>query len=265
MIEPRPKDFRPIGAALPWGPEDFARHLRLVGREAYCDRHPFHRRLVEGRLTREQIQAWVANRYYYQRALPIVDAIVMSRCPVRDVRRIWVQRILDHDGTAIEPGRIERWLVLGEAVGLTRDEIVSDRLLVPATRFAVDAYVQFVRERPWVEGVSTSLTDQFAPPLMADRLAALERHYPWIDGDALGFFRMRLSQAPRDARDALRIVIDHARRRPEQELAVEALRFKCQMLWAQLDALLSVEVEEPADAIANLSSEAPARQAVARG
>src|SRR5436305_3320142 len=165
----------------PWKPDEFTEQLRQVGRQQYHDKHPFHRLMNQGRLDREQICLWVANRFYYQKNIPIKDALLLARCPVREVRRRWVQRILDHDGTGTDPGGIEKWLRLGEAVGLSRDDLEGDRLLLPGVRFAVDAYVNFVGSRPWVEGVAASLTELFAPPLLAERLAALARHYPWID------------------------------------------------------------------------------------
>src|SRR5262245_59016734 len=159
-----------------WSPEQFTEQLREVGRQQYHDKHPFHRLMNDGRLDREQIRLWVANRFYYQKNIPIKDALLLARCPVREVRRCWVQRILDHDGTGTAPGGIEKWLRLGEAVGLTRDELERDRRLLPGVRFAVDAYVQFVGTRPWIEGVASSLTELFAPQLMTTRLAAFDTH-----------------------------------------------------------------------------------------
>jgi pyrroloquinoline-quinone synthase len=221
----------------PWTPDGFTAELRAVGREAYHDRHPFHRRMNDGRLGREELRTWVANRFYYQRCLPRKDAILLSRCPDREVRRVWVQRILDHDGHGDDPGGIERWLRLGEAVQLSRDELDRGARLLPAVRFAVDAYVEFVATRPWIEGVASSLTELFAPRLMAERLAAFERHYPWIDAAGLAYFRERLVQAPRDADHGLSLVLERCRTRPEQERAVAALRFKCEVLTAMLDAV----------------------------
>src|SRR5262245_60489586 len=148
----------------PWRPDEFVEQLRLVGRRQYHDKHPFHRLMNEGRLHRDQIQLWVANRFYYQKNIPIKDAFLLARCPIRDVRRRWVQRILDHDGSADDPGGIEKWLRLGEAAGLERDDLEHDRLLLPGVRFAVDAYLNFVGTRPWIEGVASSLTELFAPP-----------------------------------------------------------------------------------------------------
>jgi len=221
----------------PWLPEEFTEELRQVGRRRYHDRHPFHLRMNNGELSREQLQCWVANRFYYQKSIPIKDALLLSRCPVRDVRRHWVQRIIDHDGTATDPGGIEKWLRLGEGVGLSRDALECDRRLLPAVRFAVDAYVQFVATRPWVEGVASSLTELFAPDLMKERLAAFEKYYPWIDPEALAYFRSRPPLATRDSEHGLAVVHRYCETREQQERAVAALEFKCEVLWAQLDAI----------------------------
>jgi pyrroloquinoline-quinone synthase len=191
----------------------------------------------EGRLDRDQIRLWVANRFYYQKNIPIKDAILLARCPLREVRRRWVQRILDHDGTDTDPGGIEKWLRLGEAAGLSRADLENDRLLLPAVRFAVDGYVNFVATRPWIEGVAASLTELFAPALMTRRLAAFEAHYRWIDPAALAYFRSRPPLAARDSEHGLALVLTNCQSREEQERAVAALRFKCDVLCAQLDAL----------------------------
>jgi pyrroloquinoline-quinone synthase len=205
--------------------------------QRYHDRHPFHRKMNEGGLSRRQVQGWVANRFYYQENLPLKDAAILANCPHREVRRRWIRRILDHDGTVDGEGGIEAWLRLGEAVGLTRDEVQDERHVVPGVRFAVDAYVTFARTRPWVEAVASSLTELFAPDLMTERLAAFERFYPWIDRDGLAYFRARLDQAPRDAEHALEVVTEHCRSTEEQARAVAALSFKCDVLWSMLDAI----------------------------
>jgi pyrroloquinoline-quinone synthase len=204
--------------------------------QRYHDRHPFHRRMNDGELSRRQLQGWAANRFYYQENLPRKDAAILANCPYPEVRRRWIQRILDHDGTAEGEGGIEAWLRLGEAVGLTRGEMRDGRHVVPGVRFAVDAYVTFARTRPWVEAVASSLTELFAPDLMADRLAAFERHYPWIDRQGLAYFRARLTQAPRDSEHALEVVTEHCRTPDRQAAAVAALSFKCDVLWSVLDA-----------------------------
>jgi pyrroloquinoline-quinone synthase len=205
--------------------------------QRYHDRHPFHRKMNEGALSRRQVQGWVANRFYYQENLPLKDAAILANCPHREVRRRWIRRILDHDGTVDGEGGIEAWLLLAEAVGLTRDEVQDERHVVPGVRFAVDAYVNFSRTRPWVEAVASSLTELFAPDLMAERLAAFERHYPWIDPQGLAYFRARLTQAPRDSEHALQVVLEHCRTPDEQAAAVAALSFKCDVLWSMLDAI----------------------------
>jgi pyrroloquinoline-quinone synthase len=221
--------------------ESFVAALRAQSRR-YHDQHPFSRRMIEGSLSRGQIQGWVANRFYYQETIPRKDAAILANCPEREVRRRWIRRILDHDGAAdgeggIEAGGIEAWLRLGEAVGLPREEIADERHVVPGVRFAVDAYLTFARTRPWTEAVASSLTELFAPDLMAERLAAFERHYSWIDPQGLAYFRARLTQAPRDSEHALEVVTGHCRTPDQQAAAVAALSFKCDVLWSVLDAI----------------------------
>jgi pyrroloquinoline-quinone synthase len=205
--------------------------------QRYHSRHPFHRMMNEGRLSRRQIQGWVANRFYYQENIPRKDAAILANCSDREVRRRWIRRIHDHDGTADGEGGIEAWLRLGEAAGLTREEMWDERHVVPGVRFAVDAYVTFARTRPWVEAVASSLTELFAPDLMAERLAAFERFYTWIDPAGLAYFRARLTQAPRDSEHALEVVIEHCRTPEEKARAVAALSFKSDVLWSMLDAI----------------------------
>jgi pyrroloquinoline-quinone synthase len=215
---------------------EFLERLREQGGH-YHDRHPFHQRMNAGLLSREQIQGWIANRFCYQVNLPRKDANILANCPVPAVRVRWIQRIEDHDGTPGAPGGIEAWLRLGVAAGLTRDEMMSQDRVVPGVRFAVDAYVNFCRGAPWTEAVASSLTELFAPDLMAVRLAAFERHYPWIDRAGLAYFRNRLSQAPRDSEHALEVVTAHCLSAEQQDAAVAALSFKCDVLWAMLDAI----------------------------
>jgi pyrroloquinoline-quinone synthase len=191
----------------------------------------------DGSLSREELQRWVANRYYYQRSIPLKDAAILSNCPEPDVRRFWIGRILDHDGIESGGGGIESWLRLGEALGLSREKLTSERRVLPSVRYSVDAYVGFCRRRPWVEGVAASLTELFGPRAIRVRLDALERHYSWIDPAALEYFRARLQQAPRDADHALDLVIQRCRTAEQQDRAVAALAFKCDVLWAQLDAI----------------------------
>ncbi|WEK54665.1 MAG: pyrroloquinoline-quinone synthase PqqC [Candidatus Cohnella colombiensis] len=217
--------------------EAFTVRLRRVGELHYHDKHPFHTRMHEGELSREQLQAWVANRFYYQRNIPVKDALILSKIPSREDRRIWIQRIVDHDGSTENEGGIETWIRLGETVGLSREEMWDDRHLLPAVRFAVDAYVNFCRHKPWVEAVASSLTELFVPILMSHRIAVFERVYPWIKQEGLEYFRSRLVQAPRDAEHGLRVVLRECSSRKEQEQAIAALTFKCDVLWSILDAL----------------------------
>ena len=216
--------------------EGFIGALRAQS-QRYHSRHPFHRMMNEGRLSRRQLQGWVANRFYYQENIPRKDAAILANCPDREVRRRWIRRIHDHDGTADGEGGIEAWLRLGEAAGLTREEMWDERHVVPGVRFAVDAYVTFARTRPWVEAVASSLTELFAPDLMAERLTAFERFYTWIDPAGLAYFRTRLTQAPRDSEHALEVVIEYCRTPEEKARAVAALSFKSDVLWSMLDAI----------------------------
>ena len=190
-----------------------------------------------GELSRDELQRWVMNRFYYQKCIPLKDAAILSNCPEVAVRREWIQRIIDHDGTDQDTGGIESWLRLGEALGVSREELESERGVLPAVRYAVDAYVNFARQRPWIEAVASSLTELFGPAAIRVRLDALERHYPWIDPDGLEYFRTRLVKAPRDADYALGLTVARCESRERQEAAIAALRFKTEMLWAQLDAI----------------------------
>jgi len=226
----------PIGHEAPWKPDELVARLRAQGNR-YHNLHPFHVRMDSGALSREELQRWVANRFYYQRCIPLKDAAILANCPEIEVRRAWIRRIVDHDGTAPGTGGIESWLRLGEALGVSRDELLSERRVLPAVRYAVDAYVNFARQKPWIEAVASSLTELFGPAAIRVRLAALEAHYAWIDPAGLEYFRSRLDQAPRDAQHALDLVLEHCTTREQQERAVAALRFKTEMLWAQLEAI----------------------------
>jgi pyrroloquinoline-quinone synthase len=209
----------------------------------YHDRHPFHVLMNTGQLNRQQIQGWVANRYYYQKVIPIKDAAILSNCPYPDVRRRWIQRILDHDGEEERQGGTEAWLRLGEAVGLSRQDVLDERLVVPTVRFAADAYVTFARTRAWIEGVASSLTELFAPDLMSERIAAFERYYTWVEPDGLAYFRARLTLAPRDSAHAIEVVTQHCVTREQQDRAVAALAFKCDVLWSILEGIHHAYVE----------------------
>jgi pyrroloquinoline-quinone synthase len=241
-----------------WDRATFVKNLRAVGERAYHDKHPFHIAMNEGRLSPQALRGWVANRFYYQQNIPAKDAAILANCPLREVRRIWIHRILDHDGVASKPsdqfasprerftpgeppladeGGIEAWLRLGEACGLTREELLENRHLQPGVRFAVDAYVHFARTQPWPLSVAASLTELFAPDLMATRLVAFEKFYTWIDPHGLDYFRRRVVQARRDSSEALEITVEHCNTRQLQDGAVRALAFKCDVLWAMLDTI----------------------------
>jgi pyrroloquinoline-quinone synthase len=224
----------------PWTPLEFEQQLRSRGR-SYHIHHPFNVMLNEGRATPEQVRGWVANRFYYQISIPIKDAAIMANCPDRAVRRGWVQRILDPDGFAIggvrDEGGIEAWLRLAQATGLGRDEVLDLRHVVPAMRFAVDAYVNFARRAPWQEAVCSSLTELFAPEIHKQRLATWPEHYGWIEPAGLGYFRDRVSRARRDVEQGLAVTLEHFRTRAQQERALEVLQFKLDVLWAMNDAM----------------------------
>jgi pyrroloquinoline-quinone synthase len=192
---------------------------------------------VAGTLARDQVQAWVANRYYYQKQIPVKDAAVLANLPSAEHRREWISRIYDHDGTGNgADGGTASWLALARAVGLDDDDVRSERMVAPSTRFAVDAYVNFARLRPWIESVASSLTELFGPPVMQRRVAAIVEKYPWIDRSGLAYFERRIPLAKRDADTALAWVLQEATTPDVQERCVEALRFKCEVLWSILDA-----------------------------
>lgn len=218
-------------------PDQLEAAIRKVGAERYHDKHPFHTLLHGGRLNKGQVQAWALNRYCYQAGVPRKDAALMSRVTDRELRREWVHRILDHDGASGEEGGIERWLVLTDALGLQRDYVISMEGALPATRFAVEAYVNFVRERSLLEAVASSLTELFAPSIHKQRIAGMLENYDFIGERAMQYFRRRLDQANRDADFALDYVKRNALTPETQGAAVAAVRFKCNVLWAQLDAL----------------------------
>jgi pyrroloquinoline-quinone synthase len=222
-----------------WDHKTCVQRLRAIGMRAYHDKHPFHVAMNEGGLSPEALRGWVANRFYYQQNIPIKDAAILANCPVREVRRAWVHRILDHDGTMTRPmeGGIEAWLRLGEACGLSRDELLNNRHLLPGVRFAVDAYVNFARTQPWPIAIASSLTELFAPDLMTARLAAFEKFYQWIDPRGLDYFRRRLTQARRDSDEALGITLEYCNTPELQREAVRALEVKCDVLWSMLDAI----------------------------
>lgn len=230
-------------AAAPLSAEELERQLRVIGAERYHDKHPYQILMHEGKLTRTQIQAWVLNRFYYQSRIPMKDAAILSNAPDQEFRRVWIQRIIDHDGRDPGTGGIARWIKLGEAVGLSASTLTSFCYVLPGVRFAVDAYVNFARTRPLLEAVASSLTELFSANIISRRVAALRAHYPWIDPQGLAYFEARLVEGPRDADFALNYVITQARTREEQEHVLAALRFKCDVLWSLLDALYLAYIE----------------------
>ena len=221
----------------PLSPEGLEAELRAIGPVRYHDLHPFHDLLHDGKLNKGQVQAWALNRYVYQAAIPRKDASLIGRCEDRELRREWLHRVADHDGAGDDPGGIERWLILTDALGLDRDYVISQEGALPATKFAVEAYVRFVRERTLIEAVASSLTELFAPSIHKRRIAGMLANYSFIDEKVVAYFRRRMDQAPRDAGFALDYVKRNARTLAGQRGAVAALKFKTDVLWAQLDAL----------------------------
>ena len=218
-------------------PEDLERRLRKIGEDYYHDKHPFHRLLHTGKLNKGQVQAWALNRYCYQAAIPIKDARLMARLPCHDLRREWRQRVADHDGDAEGKGGIERWLKLTGGLGLDRDYVTSQDGALPASRFAADAYIRFVSEMPLLDAIASSLTEIFSPVIIAERMAGMLANYDFVTEELLAYFKPRLTQARRDVDFALQYVLDNARDVEQQEGVLNALRFKCDVLWSQLDAL----------------------------
>lgn len=221
-------------AILP--PAEFIARFHAIGEERYHNKHPFHQLMHEGKLTRGQLQAWALNRYVYQSRIPIKDATILARSDDADFRRVWRKRIIDHDGDGTKPGGIEKWLRLVEATGLKREQAIRGEGILPATRYAVDAYVEFVRSRTFLEAVASSLTELFSTTLITLRMDRLRQHYPWLSS-GLDYFQGRITQAPEDVNFALAWVVEHAKTAEQQELALGALRAKCDILWAMLDAI----------------------------
>jgi pyrroloquinoline-quinone synthase len=220
----------------PLAPDDLAAALRAFNSSYYAG-HPFHQLMHDGQLTKRQLQGWVANRLAYQRAIPRKDAAIISNCPEPDVRRMWLTRIVDHDGTEPGGGGIEMWIRLGEALGVPREEMEDERHVLPGVRFATEAYVTFCKTKPWIEAVASSLTELFAPDLMRRRIEAFPRHYPWVNLDALEYFKSRLVQAPRDSRQGLDLVLTRCTTVETQRRAFGALAFKLELLWVMIDTI----------------------------
>ncbi|MGB0747527.1 MAG: pyrroloquinoline-quinone synthase PqqC [Magnetospiraceae bacterium] len=224
-------------------PDELEGRLRDIGARRYHNLHPFHKLLHGGKLNKRQVSAWALNRFCYQAAIPRKDASLIGRCTDRALRREWLHRVTDHDGQDGDEGGIERWLILTDGLGLDRDYVISQRGALPATKFAVEAYVRFVREKTLLEAVASSLTELFAPGIHKERIAGMLEHYDFISDDVMPYFTRRLSQAPRDAAFALSYVREHARTPEAQQGVMDALTFKTEVLWAQLDALHYAYVE----------------------
>jgi len=218
-------------------PEEFSDAMQQIGDQRYHNLHPFHKMLHGGELNHGQVQAWALNRYYYQASIPIKDLTLMARMPASELRRAWRSRVLDHDGVDVETGGISRYLQLTDRLGLERDYVISTDGILPATRYAVDAYINFVTSRTLLEAIASSLTELFAPAIHRERIKGLSKCYEWADEYALAYFKKRLNEAPKDAKFGKAYVIREARNRDQQELVLKAIRFKTDILWAQLDAL----------------------------
>ena len=252
LLKPGTDDEPNFHLQAPLEPEALHQLLLSVGQHRYHSLHPFHRLLHDGKLSRLQVQAWALNRYCYQSAIPRKDASLMARCRDPELRRHWRQRIVDHDGDPLsgegagdfnDRGGIRRWLHLTSALGLPDEEVQSHRGVLPATHFAVEAYVRFVAEGSLLEAVASSLTELFAPKIISERVQGMLANYSFVDPEALEYFSHRISQAPRDSDFALHYVLEQARSLPEQQSVVDALLFKCNVLWAQLDALYFAYVD----------------------
>jgi pyrroloquinoline-quinone synthase len=227
---------------LPRG--EFIEQLRAEGARRYHDHHPFHVAMHSGTLQREQLQAWVRNRYYYQTRIPIKDALIVAKSEDPAFRRQWIRRIHDHDGEQPGQGGLALWLRLAAGVGLDPDEVASLQGVLPGVRFACDGYVQLVRERSLLEAVASSLTEFFAPDLMSRRIAAWEQHYPWVSSDVLEYFRSRVPRARTDSLEAVEYVVAHARTRDDQRRCIAALIRKTEILWHLLDCVTLAHAPE---------------------
>ena len=223
-------------------PDALEAALRDIGAKRYHRLHPFHHRLHSGQCTKGQVQAWALNRYYYQACIPLKDASLIGRCEDRDIRREWRSRLVDHDGESADDGGIARWLRLTDGLGLPRADVVSTRLLLPATRHAVDAYVRFVREKTLLEAIASSLTELFSPTIIGERVAGMLAGYSFVTRETLAYFDKRPPQANRDSAFALAYVRQHATTPETQRAVLDALLFKCDVLWSMLDALEHVYV-----------------------
>ena len=236
----------------PWGKDEFESLLRGKS-TSYHIHHPFHVMMAEGKLSAQQLRGWVANRFYYQIGIPQKDAAILSNCPDKEVRKEWIVRITDHDGVGDAVGGIEAWIQLGEAVGLTRDQVTSLEMVSPGVKFAVDAYINFARQRPWQESVCSSLTELFAPHIHQQRISSWPTMYPWIKEDGLSYFKKRLTEARRDVEQGLGVTLDYfGKSREMQERALEILQFKLNVLWVIADAIMLASTDVTTDGVAYL-------------
>ncbi|MCX7191280.1 MAG: pyrroloquinoline-quinone synthase PqqC [Candidatus Methylopumilus sp.] len=231
-----------------WTRAEFEEKLREKGK-GYHIYHPFHVMMYEGKLTKEQLQSWVLNRFYYQTGIPLKDAAILSNCPDVEVRKQWIVRITDHDGVDDTVGGIEAWIKLGEAVGLTREDVTSLKHVSPGVRFAVDAYINFAKQRPWQESVCSSLTELFAPHIHQQRISSWPEVYPWINESGLSYFKKRLTEARRDVEQGLSVTLDYfSQSRAMQERALDILQFKLNVLWVIADSIMlassNIKVED---------------------
>lgn len=225
-------------------PDQLEDRLRAIGETRYHHLHPFHHLLNQGALTKQQVQAWALNRYYYQSMIPVKDSTILARMIDPALRREWRQRIIDHDGNSAEDaGGIRRWLALTDGLGLERTYVESTEGVLPATKFAVEAYVHFTAEKTLLEAIASSLTELFSPMAIGGRVKGMLENYDYITPEILAYFDKRPVQATRDSDFALAYVRDHAKRPDQQQAVIDALTFKCNVLWAQLDALHHAYVE----------------------
>ncbi len=230
-----------------WSKEEFEAKLREKG-QGYHIYHPFHVMMYEGKLSKEQLQCWVANRFYYQISIPMKDAAILSNCPDKEIRKGWIVRIVDHDGEGDVEGGIEAWIKLGEAVGLTREQVTSLKMVSPGVKFAVDAYVNFARQRPWQESVCSSLTELFAPHIHQQRISSWPQMYPWINENGLTYFKKRLTEARRDVEQGLQVTLDYfGHSRAMQERALDILQFKLDVLWVIADSIMLASTQVTTD------------------
>jgi len=230
----------------PWSGDEFRERLHRA-QAKYHHVHPFHVRMNAGELSPDQLRGWAANRFYYQKCIPLKDAAIISNCPIREVRRLWLHRITDHDGLREGEGGIEAWLRLGEACGLPREEIRDERHVVPGVRFAVDAYLTLARSKPWPVAVASSLTELFAPDLMSTRIKAFEQYYTWVPPWGLDYFRSRVTRARTDSEEGMELTLRYCDTLDLQQQAVAALLTKCDILRAQLDAISAAYPDKSGD------------------